>query len=202
MYPKKEDALFTLIESMFGGTSTAIENQEKRGQNNLVVSEVLPKKCNGCNRNQLEKMGIKFGEDADDLFVYVTLPDGWKKVATDHSMWSNLIDNMGRIRASIFYKAAFYDRDAFINLKNRYSYGVIPINGWSDPDYDKNEWHSVVTDDDKVLIEIEKVSAKPDYNNKKLITEWYQKKDIAEKLAGKWLEKHYPKYNDPLAYWD
>ena len=65
-------------------------------------------------------MGIKIIEDKDDLFMEVELPTGWSLKRTDHSMWSNLIDNKGRERASIFYKAAFYDRDAFINFNRRF----------------------------------------------------------------------------------
>jgi hypothetical protein len=47
----------------------------------------------------------------------VSLPPGWKVVPTDHSMWSDLVDAKGEKRASIFYKAAFYDRDAFIRIE-------------------------------------------------------------------------------------
>ncbi len=59
-------------------------------------------------------MGIEFLQEADDLFVFAILPDGWKKQATDHDMHSELIDDKGVVRARIFYKAAFYDRSASI----------------------------------------------------------------------------------------
>ena len=116
MLPKKEDPMNLFVEAMVVGSSQAIENQEKRGQEKFVNSEVLPKRINMGTREQLEEMGIVFGKDVDDLFVYVTLPEGWKKVATDHSMWSRLVDDKGQERASIFYKAAFYDRDAFLGI--------------------------------------------------------------------------------------
>ena len=75
-------------------------------------------------------MGITFGDPAesddplfvdaqlpdDPLFVDAQLPDGWRVEATDHSMWSNLLDDQGMVRGSIFYKAAFYDRDAFMHV--------------------------------------------------------------------------------------
>lgn len=97
------------------GTSGGIEASEARGQRELVESTQLPSKIRG--REELEAMGIKFGEPcADDpLFCDAELPAGWKKRATDHSMWSELVDNEGEVRARIFYKAAFYDRDAFIS---------------------------------------------------------------------------------------
>ncbi len=106
-----------LIEAMVVGGSNAIENQEKRGQTDLVNSAKLPIKCG--KREQFEKLGIVFGEDIDDLFVSATLPDGWKVQPTDHSMWSNLVDESGEEVASIFYKAAFYDRDAFMTLSQK-----------------------------------------------------------------------------------
>ena len=60
-------------------------------------------------------MGVVYGEDVDDLFVNVTLPPSWQVNPTDHSMWSELVDSDGVVRAQIFYKAAFYDRSAFIS---------------------------------------------------------------------------------------
>src|SRR6185436_8068032 len=48
-----------------------------------------------------------------------------KKIATDHSMYTDLVDDKGRVRASIFYKAAFYDRKADISFKRRFSIRVV-----------------------------------------------------------------------------
>lgn len=104
------DALVT------GDAPGAIERQEKRGQTTFVKSLVLPIKCIGCSHEQLEELGITFGDPVDDLFIEAELPDGWEKRATDHSMWSELVDDEGHVRANIFYKAAFYDRRADISL--------------------------------------------------------------------------------------
>ncbi len=98
-------------------TPGGIELQEAAGQAALVgTRDLLPRDC---PREQLEALGFVFGEDADDLFVNVTLPKGWRKKATDHSMWSDLLDDKGVKRGSIFYKAAFYDRSAFLRLKEK-----------------------------------------------------------------------------------
>jgi hypothetical protein len=97
-----------------------IECQESAGQRSLVNSAVLPFKGDW---EALKKMGVMVtsSDSAADLFYECTLPDGWQKKATDHSMWSELLDQNGLVRASIFYKAAFYDRDAHIDIvKNRY----------------------------------------------------------------------------------
>lgn len=110
-------------EWLMGGNPNAIEAQEAEGQKKLVASLQLPRKCNsprGINATeQYHKMGIQVftSSKGDDLFMGVKLPNGWKKEATDHSMWNNLLDDKGRVRANFFYKAAFYDRDAFVNFE-------------------------------------------------------------------------------------
>jgi hypothetical protein len=112
--PRKEDEWDLLIRGLERGSSSrAIMDQEKTGQESFVESTTLPTVISG--KEILEAAGVKFlGLVEDDaLFQYVQLPAGWKKVATDHSMWSTLVDEKGRERASIFYKAASYDRRAF-----------------------------------------------------------------------------------------
>lgn len=104
--------------AMTVGTGNAIEIQEARGQTEFVNSETLPTQMGREDQQALEQAGFKFlgAVPGDPIFQYVEMPAGWKKVATDHAMWSNLVDDKGRVRASIFYKAAFYDRDAFLRL--------------------------------------------------------------------------------------
>lgn len=101
-------------EWTLGGNPGAILAQESRGQKELVNSAQLPTQCSAADRAKLEAAGVVFGEPTkgDPLFCAATLPAGWKKVATDHSMWSDLVDETGKKRGSIFYKAAFYDRSA------------------------------------------------------------------------------------------
>lgn len=108
---------------LLGGHPQGIETQEALGQRELIVSEQLPIKVNfpyGANAKELyESMGIEVvgPTERDDQFYDVKLPAGWKKVGTGHAMWTDLVDDKGVKRASIFYKAAFYDREAFINFE-------------------------------------------------------------------------------------
>ena len=99
-------------EWLFGRNPKAIEGQAARGQNELINSSQLPVDVRG--KEILEEAGVKFGKPLldDPLFCIAELPSGWSKRATDHSMWSELIDDKGVVRAHIFYKAAFYDRRA------------------------------------------------------------------------------------------
>lgn len=118
-------------EWLMGGNPNAIEEQEKQGQDQITrAREVmqLPIKVNyplgedgkkGNSGEAYEAMGIKVigTSKGDELFFDVHLPAGWNINPTDHPMWSTLVDSEGKERANIFYKAAFYDRDAFVNFK-------------------------------------------------------------------------------------
>lgn len=98
------------------GNQRAIEAQEARGQKELVESQHLP--THGLHE-VARVLGIKVIDrvDGDDMFSRVELPEGWKvEPVPDHSMWSRLVDSNGVERAAVFYKAAFYDRRAFIRL--------------------------------------------------------------------------------------
>ena len=98
-----------------GSPETFITGQERAGQHELVHSDSLPAKC---DKAAFEALGFTFGDPdpADPLFMPATLPAGWEKRATDHSMGSVIVDPLGRERVSIFYKAAFYDRSAHMSL--------------------------------------------------------------------------------------
>jgi len=180
-----------ILESIAVGVDKAICNQETQGQKSFVNSETLPVQISAEDRRILEDAGVKFGEkvEGDNLFQYVELPEGWKKVPTDHSMWSNLVDDKGRKRASIFYKAAFYDRDAHLLTSRRYNYYF---------DYERQEKDGVgvtnITDGDKPIHTTEPITVGD--------RESYEVSSEANKLAEAWLDANYPNWRNANAYWD
>jgi hypothetical protein len=116
--------MLVLLDGMSGGNgSAAIEAMEERGQTELVNSDRLPVDS-GNNDEAFIAVGFTFGTvDPDDrLFRPATLPAGWKREGSDHAMWSYLVDQHGRRRVGVFYKAAFYDRSAHMYLNSRTSY--------------------------------------------------------------------------------
>jgi hypothetical protein len=175
----------------------AIEVQEARGQQQLVNSTQLPTKINGFgqelirDRNALVNAGVVFGDptDGDEMFCEAILPEGWKKEYTDHSMWSSLLDANGNKRASIFYKAAFYDRDAFINVCQRFTidrYG-------HEPDDEVRVFVKDAKGEVVFATEVEKeTDEKPGY----------ELRQEHEKVVKAWLFEHYPDWENPGAYWD
>jgi hypothetical protein len=195
--PATSPADFLLDASIVGVTS-AVELQESEGQQSFVNSDTLPTKYNGYDAAfnpvaTLQKFGFKFHGlvPGDEMFTYVTLPPGWQKKPSGHSMWSHIVDDKGRERLSIFYKAAFYDRDAFYNFSRRFGTRL---------DYKKmDEGFAVayVLDGETVIhtTEARKLPATKD-------SQYYRISDEAQGDALAWLNTKYPDYQKVEAYWN
>lgn len=188
-----------LTASMPGG----IEASEKLGQQEVVHGQQLPKDGLLRHQERLEAMGFVFGRDIDDVFIEVRLPAGWKKQATDHSMWSHLLDDKGRRRAGIFYKAAFYDRSGHVQWDRRFA---IEIKLEGDRSiYDLREigearCYVAVLDAGTEVYRTE-LSASPLSGNHYDGTNEKLKAPLVEK-AQKWLKERYPNWEDSFAHWD
>lgn len=197
--------------AIIASTPGGIEQQEAEGQKELIISEKIPWDIRGLipNINQydikdkdikklinvLEPIGFKFksSEKVDDLFLECKLPDGWKKESTEHSMWSNLLDTKGRERASIFYKAAFYDRSSHMFMNRFFDIVSEPQGGYTD-DYEgdkKKPWITYVKNANG-KVEFETISKNDDYDQI----------DKNDEKCQEWLEMNYPKHKDVLEYWD
>jgi hypothetical protein len=89
-------------------TPGGIEAQEKQGQTDLVNVGIpyLPKQLGNyqASDNEYRAHGIEIPGGYDDVFYVVKLPDRWKLRATEHAMWSVLLDEQGIERADIFCK--------------------------------------------------------------------------------------------------
>lgn len=177
--------------AMAAATPGGIEAQEAQGQKDFVACETLPIEC---PREQLESLGFVFGEAADDIFIYVQFPEGWKKEPTEHSMWSDLVDDKGQKRGSIFYKAAFYDRSAHMNLDRKISYSQVYDHH---DNYIPNSIQYFVTDGESILYETKPVIVEEKYSD-----EYWKVDDAARNEVNTWVEENYPDYNNPMAYWD
>lgn len=177
-------------DAIAASTPGGILAQEAAGQRMLVDSgALLPKRTTGIGdgptREQITaETGIVFGDDKDDLFVNVTLPAGWKIEATGHSMWSKVLDANGIERAEIFYKAAFYDRSAHCYFHQRFNYE----NDYAEP------IASIFVKDRK--------TGQVVYTAGTVTSEQYSLREELYGGARTWLEKHYPNYRDPFAYWE
>jgi len=176
------------------GDPDKILQQEADGQRSFIESDTLPSRmsCSDLDVNAiLQAAGVKFcGIVKDDpIFQYVELPQGWKKVATEESRWSKLLDDKDRDRASIFYKAAFYDRSAYLTLSFRFRFR---------PDYDQQDKGIAVArvvDCGKVVYTTELIALPGGSERYSLINQVNQ-------MAIDWLNQNYPDWQNPGAYWD
>lgn len=186
----KEPQELIIIDMMFGDANGVIERQEKRGQNALQRADVFPLDMQSPQADY-ERLGFVFGEHVDECFVAVTFPEGWSKRPTDHSMHTDVLDEHGRKRFGIFYKAAFYDRSAIAySLNTRYR------GAYLDHDYRNGEsaWRVVDTATDETLQEWRHKSDD--------MTAAFKKQDEFRREAERWLDKNYPEWRDPFAYWE
>ena len=179
-----DELLMLLLDE---NSARGIERQELRGQSDFVGGDTLPKSIRGATREDLLSLGFKFGEDVDELFVQCSLPSGWTKRATEHSMHSELLDAYGRIRVGVFYKAAHYDRRAWAQILPRFQ-----INAFLPSRSDQESMRCAVTDGcgGEVFCAGECKE-----------TEYKESNGLEDKCAD-WLRLNYPDWKDPLAYWD
>ena len=116
-----DTARLSSTEKLVIAAAGGVVEQEQQGQQELVRAPQLPVDgLLGTERARWEALGVKILDDGvseDPLFCRVELPSGWRKVATDHPLWTNLVDAGGAVVATICYKAAFYDRYARIDRK-------------------------------------------------------------------------------------
>lgn len=125
------DPLLHLIGSMSPGY---VEDMEAAGQRQIVHSDRVPTE----GSEALVELGFTLGDQDphDDLFRAASMPAGWKREGSDHAMWSYILDDLGRRRVSIFYKAAFYDRRAFCRAETVRSYADALMHSRQRPVFD------------------------------------------------------------------
>ena len=206
-----QDNLLTFLEAMLlaqngDNPSKAIENQERRGQVKVVCNQRLPKKGDRCDTQndiealkiQYESLGIQIVSEHDDLFWNVKLPDGWEIKATDHPMWNELLDNKGRKRATFFFKAAFYDRDAFIRFTTRFKVSVDHIAPMDAPyeEWKMSDYQGTVKDGDVIIYCTECIPVTGNYSKDDKIA------DKLQKMLEDFMQEHYPDYKNINAYWE
>jgi len=182
--------------AILGGDPGAILDQEAAGAAELRIKSFLPVQGTQGREEEWEKVGVTFGPvPDDDIFREAFLPEGWVKESDSHDPRHMVIrDAKGRVRATMFYKAAFYDRKANVNLRSRYS-----IRQHYDAPDGTIQWQ--VYDCETVIHTVERKSP----SREKEPEAYYE---LLNKLyrndggARDWLDKEFPDWRDPTAYWE
>ena len=177
------------------GMSGEIERMEAVGQQQFCESDVIPTNlAHGLTEQRLRDLGFELGDQVgdDDLFRYARLPKGWERRATDHDMWSEIVDEQGRKRMSVFYKAAFYDRKASLRESPRFL--VETECGHSNESFDTMTQATVKVFDAKTVL-FEKTCVRREGE------EWYDLDSRAQELGRDWLHANRPGWTDKAAAW-
>lgn len=181
--------------TMFGGGGHVlmalpgvIEASERQGQAQIVASTQLPAKTQD-PREAFEAFGFKFGKltPGDPMFLSATLPDGWEKRGSDHAMWSYIHDEKGRRRVAVFYKAAFYDREAFMRLTPRYCVRTEWLAQWT-------SFYVTVLDGETEIHRTATFTGEE--------RSGYEAEERFRKEAVEWLAANRPGWDDPVKSWD
>jgi hypothetical protein len=189
-----------LVASEPGG----IERQERMGTAALArsSSEVpaqLPKNMGSNGRAILEACGMVFGKDIDDLFIQATLPEGWSIKASDHRLYSHILDTAGRERAEIFYKDSSYDRSADLRVRCRYTIGsstAVNADGQAVKyGTDEHTHYQIAILDAKQVSEVIDLTPVEGTATRGL-------HEAACDRARAVLAERFPNWQDPAAYWD
>ena len=185
-----------------------IEREEAKGQMEVCrQTSRLPAQYSFDADKQkaaLEAAGVVFGGpvEGDPIWVHAKLPERWKIIPTDHSMWSTLVDELGRPRARIFYKAAFYDRSCHTSVEKRFNAETkYPDSGTADPFFGQ------ATDAGRVVWTSEAIpnidEECPQGGGYDVMQAWARGRphNRARALASQWLDDNRPGWDDFAAYW-
>jgi len=181
-----------------------------------------------------QHMGVRFEpipDEAvsDELFCQATIPSGWQIVAskTNPHYWSDLIDDRGSIRASMFYKAAYYDRRAHITVQRRFAIPPEEVVRCPWPEDIEPPYKGIKDSIATAHVYDHKLQAvifgTPPVRHSKLVRDALQSAQgkgsslhlcmrlpelrirnaasAAGELAKAWLDERYPKWRDKDAYW-
>ncbi len=184
-------------------TPGGIEAQEAAGQKVFVQAQTLPTRGLMEHAEALRKLGFVIGEpvSGDPIFTNVTLPAGWKKAPTGHSMWSDLVDDKGRRRAGLFYKAAFYDRKAHIQWDSAIGSKVTAVDGRSVYDLQEREAVDMVGVVELCGREVYRTPARHIEPTPTRHALWDAEVALRIEVEA-WVAANYPEVRDPFAYWE
>jgi len=147
---------------------------------------------------ELEGLGFTLTRELGEVMFMAYLPDGWRKLPTDHHMYFVVKDDKSRIRATIMQKITLRDADANFRLECRYQ------TEWktSIADTDGHKWcYVAVVDCGKEIYKTSVVRDDDPLVKRRWLETTEDEKSLAD-IANAWLTAVYPDWKNPLAYWD
>lgn len=152
------------------------------------------------DQDRCHAVGIRLGPKVpgDPIFREAQLPEGWTtQPSREDSRTTNIVDANGHVRGYIWYKAASYDRRAYLRILARY---------WPEPSYTNP--HSrmcyIVKDraDGKAIWTSQTLERpKPGTDKPSAWQAYEEAQNGCARAASEWLDKTFPDWKNPGAYW-
>ena len=178
------------------GEKITAESIEAEGMAEAIQETLLPKDMDP-ERSEWEALGFEFTEIPNDELMYrAKLPKGWRMVSTNHPMSTDMIDELGRRRGAMFYKASIYDRKASMYLCRRYKVNLErKVDG-----FDATSTVYFGNPQERLFVAGEVIFSykSPMEEQAKAV----EQIDALEEVAKAWGLEHYPDCEDIHAYWD
>ena len=201
--------------ALITGSADALSNVVRStAQHNLTKISQLPKP-----EKQVEEIGIKIIDpvENDSLFYNVEFPEGWTRKRTDHGMYTDILDEHGRKRATIMYKPDPWDRAGYTRVVDRFT-ASYTNDSWEDPTANKHTIPAIINSNNEIVWRGKPLTKKDGWHKgkcpypqtdgfrNKSDEYYYSSSDHARHIATKILFAICPEYknNDKrhLLYWD
>lgn len=159
-------------------------------QKALVCQDLLPREVDGFRKVSWEllcrRWGLHVMGDLHAEFFAIEVPSGWRLQPVAHdSLWSLILDEQGRERASVYYQA----NAAILYLHHRYNI----FSHYLDPT-DPTVRIISARDERRIFREFGRI-----YSDEIL---YFQEVHRVEMQAHDWFDSEYPGWRSPFAYWD
>jgi len=187
---------------LFAAQPESIEASERAGGQQMLKSTVIPTEMQRFTTDDLVKFGFIVGDvhEDDPIFRDVTLPPGWTRGDgdNDYGYWTYILDDKGRRRFAIFYKAAFYDRSAHIGIEARFTLRE----HWDATTSDFMGWHEF-TDNatGEVPWKSDEYGQLPETRDRDVMGAYCDKKDAAATAGEEWADENHPDWRDAIGSW-
>jgi hypothetical protein len=158
-------------------------------------------------RETLRRLGFLIHEEKDGV-LHLTPPNGWRLMTPPHSLWTDLVDQDGHKRGSIFSETSYYDRSPRIEITPRFTVREVYlddneklITGTGEVGYSQWVVHDLQTKSFSYRhppsLFVHYASAAPHITKAALA-----EKRLATECCIAWLDTAYPDWRKPDAYWE
>lgn len=151
----------------------------------------LPWQFRRGKREDLERAGVVYGDIVTNnhLLAICTLPPGWHLVQTGDIDWSELLDDKGNRRASVYICTDVFRRNAYVEIESRFTVRE---------GYQDGETAICIAFQDGREVFTSSAYPYSEYGT----SSYYQAEAAAKAEVETWLAEHWPDWRDPNAYWN